>query len=299
MKTINVKFIFLTGLMTILSFSLLQAQTWSTASERLYANPTSTRVGIGTSNPSASYKLHVYGGFNSKDGIYAYAYGSGKRAIFGNNSHGSGYAGYFQGNLHSTGNITANINKVIKVGNSTSSLSMHAATCCPGAYMDYDGGPLVFRRAGVSWDAPLNLQANGTVVIGGSAIYDGSITNTNGHKLSVNGGIWCEEVEVTANVPSSDYVFYDDYKLMSLKEVEKFVKDNHHLPEVPSAEAFKKNGYKLGDMDDLLLRKVEELTLYTIAADKQIEKLTKEKENLLDKFAQLEARLAALEENKE
>lgn len=58
--------------------------------------------------------------------------------------------------------------------------------------------------------------------------------------------------------------------------LEKFVKENNHLPEVPSAEEFKKNGYSVGEMDNLLLKKVEELTPYIIGLNKKIEVLEKE-----------------------
>ena len=291
---INFKHLIVTSLV-LFSINYVSAQSWTSSTGRLYANPTSTRVGIGTTNPSTAYKLHVNGGSNSVHGIYSYAYGSGKRAIVGSNSHGSGHAGYFFGNVHATGNLSASINKYIRVGNTTSRVSLHAATCCPGAYIDYKGGPLQFRVEGVAWRSPLTLQADGTVVINADGIYNGNVVNTNGHKLSVNGGIWAEEVEVTVNVPSSDYVFYDDYKLMSLEDLESFVNENHHLPEVPSAEEFKKNGYKLGDMDDVLLRKVEELSLYMIDADKEIQSLKGEKELLTDQLLKLEARLTELE----
>ena len=100
------------------------------------------------------------------------------------------------------------------------------------------------------------------------------MTNLNtGYKLAVDGGILCEEVKVIANVPSSDYVFEKDYNLRPLAEVEAYVAENKHLPEVPSAKEFKEKGYKVGDMDDLLLRKIEELTLYIIEQQKQIDEL--------------------------
>ena len=93
------------------------------------------------------------------------------------------------------------------------------------------------------------------------------------YKLAVNSGILCEELKVMADVPSSDYVFEPSYKLKPLSEVEAFVTENKHLPDVPSAKEFKENGYKVGEMDNLLLQKVEELTLYIIDLQKQIEEL--------------------------
>ena len=102
-------------------------------------------------------------------------------------------------------------------------------------------------------------------------------TTTSTYKLAVNSGILCEELKVMADVPSSDYVFEPSYKLKPLSEVEAFVTENKHLPDVPSAKEFKENGYKIGEMDNLLLQKIEELTLYIIDLQKQIEELQKEK----------------------
>nr|NQU89972.1 hypothetical protein [Bacteroidota bacterium] len=90
-------------------------------------------------------------------------------------------------------------------------------------------------------------------------------------KLAVNGKIIAEELKIIESVPESDFVFYDDYSLKSLSEVESYIKQHKHLPEVPSAAEFKENGYGVGEMDDLLLRKVEELTLYLIEQQKTVE----------------------------
>jgi hypothetical protein len=90
-------------------------------------------------------------------------------------------------------------------------------------------------------------------------------------KLDVNGNIRAERIDVISDVPASDYVFDQGYNLRSLPEVEQFVKTNKHLPEVPSAKEFKENGYSVGEMDDILLRKVEELTLYVIEQNKKLE----------------------------
>ncbi len=70
-----------------------------------------------------------------------------------------------------------------------------------------------------------------------------------------------------------DYVFKKDYKLRSLQEVEEYVTEKNHLPEVPSAEEIQKNGLDLAEMNMTLLKKVEELTLYTIQQQKQIDEL--------------------------
>ena len=75
-------------------------------------------------------------------------------------------------------------------------------------------------------------------------------------------------------------MFENDYSLMPLHELEYFVKENKHLPEVMSAKEFAENGYNLGEMDDVLLRKVEELTLYIIQQQKEINGLKEKLENI-------------------
>jgi len=67
-----------------------------------------------------------------------------------------------------------------------------------------------------------------------------------------------------------DYVFAPNYALRPLAEVERFVRQNSHLPEVPSAAEVAKDGLALGEMNATLLKKVEELTLYLIEQNKQI-----------------------------
>lgn len=97
-------------------------------------------------------------------------------------------------------------------------------------------------------------------------------TNNVSEKLVVKGTVLAEEIKVQ-NVPASDYVFETDYNLRPINEVEAFVKENKHLPDIPSAEEFKTNGVGLGEMDNMLLRKVEELTLYVIELQKQMNQL--------------------------
>ncbi|MGQ7855561.1 hypothetical protein ACUN24_15115 [Pedobacter sp. WC2501] len=87
-------------------------------------------------------------------------------------------------------------------------------------------------------------------------------------KLSVNGKIRAKEIKVEmANWP--DYVFKPDYQAMTLPEIEKYVKANGHLPEVPAASEVEREGVALGEMNKILLKKIEELTLHLIEKDKR------------------------------
>jgi hypothetical protein len=102
-------------------------------------------------------------------------------------------------------------------------------------------------------------------------------------KLAVNGTIKATELQITTT-PCSDFVFEKGYNLMDLNTLEKFVTNNKHLPDVPSAKEFEENGYSVGEMDDILLRKIEELTLYIIDQQKEFIKQQKEIEELKSKL---------------
>lgn len=93
------------------------------------------------------------------------------------------------------------------------------------------------------------------------------------HKLFVTGGITTEEVKVKIKTTWSDYVFNSDYSLMNLTNLELFIMQNGHLPEVPDQKNVSENGIELGAMNALLLKKIEELTLYIIEQDKRIKSL--------------------------
>lgn len=127
----------------------------------------------------------------------------------------------------------------------------------------------------------MKILENGNVGIG-SANPD--------EKLTVKGKIHAEEVIVDLDVPA-DYVFQKyftglsdlkpDYELISLNDLEEFIEENHHLLDIPSADETKDKGLELGKMNNLLLQKIEELTLYILEQNNWIEDL----ENRLDEFS--------------
>ena len=95
-------------------------------------------------------------------------------------------------------------------------------------------------------------------------------------QLTVKGDVHAEEVRVDLTVPGPDYVFEEDYDLPKLESLKEYVQENKHLPEVPSASEMEAEGIDLGVMNMLLLKKVEELTLYLIEQNQQMEQLRKE-----------------------
>jgi hypothetical protein len=120
----------------------------------------------------------------------------------------------------------------------------------------------------------VRIRKDGKMVIG-----DVSLAVPNGYKLYVQGGILTERVKVAlSNDPTnwSDFVFDEDYKLMPLSEVENYIEENNHLPEIPSTKEVLSEGLDLAKMDAKLLQKVEELTLYMIQLKKENEQLRKD-----------------------
>ncbi|PQA91112.1 hypothetical protein B0A69_18720 [Chryseobacterium shigense] len=100
----------------------------------------------------------------------------------------------------------------------------------------------------------------------------------------VKKGIKAEQVKVENPAANgwADYVFKKDYKLTTLEEVEKHISEKGHLPNIPSADEVAKNGINLGEMDVKLLEKIEELTLYSIEQNRQIQELKQQVQQLLD-----------------
>ena len=93
-----------------------------------------------------------------------------------------------------------------------------------------------------------------------------------GNKLEVNGTVRSKEV-VVDNIAWPDYVFGENYKLASLDDIARFVRENKHLPDIPSAKEVEEKGLHLGDMQKKMMEKIEELTLYVIELKKEIDKL--------------------------
>lgn len=109
--------------------------------------------------------------------------------------------------------------------------------------------------------------------------YIGVGTETPRAKLDVNGTIRAKEVKIEAT-GWPDFVFSPTYNLQPLSEVEKYIENYNHLPDIPSEKEVVENGVNVVEMQAKLLRKIEELTLYVIEQDKEIKSLKKENQEM-------------------
>jgi len=232
-------------------------------------------VGIGTSNPFT--KLHIPTG--EEAGLSASA---------------NGYLMLGPGNTTSL--LLDNNEIMVRNTNTTAgtlALQASGGEVTVGARTTINKGGEALKLNGV--DPAINVYVNGiqksyiwqtgdNLNIGVSSATGRIIMNTNqmqigtnsalpaGFKLGVGGKVICEELRVKLQSSGwPDYVFAADYQLASLKEVEKFIQQNKHLPNIPTASEIEKNGLEVGDMQKRMMEKIEELTLYIIDLQKQLD----------------------------
>jgi hypothetical protein len=236
-------------------------------------------VGIGTTAPNARLHMDVPTGTSLLRGTVA---GSTKlyMSSAGGLTVGAGTAAPANG-LYVSGNVgigTATPGYKLDVagrirlrsgGNASNTaglwlnnISNSALTGFMGALNDSYIG---FYGTGSGWSLIMNTD-NGNVGIG---------TFNPTYKLSVNGTIQAKEVRVETGW--ADYVFENDYKLQPLNEVATYIKAHKHLPGMASAEEIQKNGLAIGEIQTKMMEKIEELTLYVIDLQKQVEALKAEK----------------------
>ena len=256
-------------------------------------------VGIGVTNPLAP--LHLAGGRQPL---------SGSSVIFDKGTSDNQFYLSFYGNSLSQAFIgqpanvsnrldlgTSNLNivmslleKNVGIGTTTPQAAFHV-----NAGAQYQNGPSVIFDKGTS-DKQFYLYFNGDNTVQGYVGQPANVahrldlgtdgnstamtilgtnigigTTTPQEKLSVNGTVCATKVRVAQTGCWADYVFNTGYRLRPLSEVEQYINQNHHLPEVPSAQEVEKNGLDVGDNQATLLKKVEELTLYMIEQNKKLE----------------------------
>lgn len=130
----------------------------------------------------------------------------------------------------------------------------------------------LFGIFGNAWEFAINRN-DGTVYLGSSNLDNENLINGAGYKLRVFGKVIAEEVRVQVKNAWPDYVFESGYNKLSITDLEKYVNENKHLPNIPSAKEIEKDGHQLGDVQVKMLEKIEELSLYIIELNKKVKAL--------------------------
>ncbi|WP_421876495.1 hypothetical protein [Marinoscillum sp.] len=263
------------GVLSSYSSSNLQLRTNGTT--RVFVDNSTGNVGIGTTDPDE--KLEVNGNIllpgyrklTQKSGSYYYS-------ELLTTGHGQGAGWMINAKYDESGDPPSNVTYAVNPGNYNTG----------AGYLDFDGNgkrwtfytaptstgvgqSVAFRAIAIFDDSHVSLSASGNAhdFFLNSSANLGLGTSTPSEKLEVNGTIRSKEVKVEAS-PWPDYVFAEDYDLMSLAEISHYIADNKHLPGMPSAEEVAKEGVALGKMNAKLLEKVEELTLHVISLQNQL-----------------------------
>jgi len=235
-------------------------------------------VGVyGTAASTGSTSYGVYGSATSNSSSSAYGvYGT-------SNGSGTNFAGYFTGRGYFSGNVG--------IGTTIPDVKLHIiggtdASPASGGYLvtgsitagniAIDDNEIMARNNGLTSTLYLNNSGGDLVMCTSSGnVMIGTTTPAAGYILSVDGKIMSEELKVQLSGDWPDYVFHDKYKLPSLQNLEASIKINKRLPGMPSAAEVKKDGIIVGQMQTKMMEKIEELTLYIISLQKQIDELKK------------------------
>jgi hypothetical protein len=235
------------------------------------------RVGIAISSPAYMLDIENSGFARSINVQNTYAGASGKYGIYSNVSEegtGSRYGIYNSvwANATSSSNVYGSYNYVGSNFSSGNIFGIFSSVTYAGTGNHYG----IYALAPGGW---AGYFPDGDVYIS-DILGIGTTTLPAGYKLAVDGKVICEEVKVQLSGSWPDYVFGENYSLMPLSSLEKTIRENKHLPGLPSAAEVEKDGLYISDMTAKLTQKVEELTLYLIELNRKFEDLKKENESL-------------------
>ncbi len=274
------------------------SNSYTTAIGRYNASQGYCATSIGYGNQAlGNYSLAI-GRYTKTTGTYSFAigYGLGGFSYFENNKNYSlavgfhpGKTGLFVGRFGTDHRIGVGTNNPLDVVHieaaNAQGIAIKPTTNNSNAHLNFldhnginnwsitaynnhsaEGNKLIVNSA--KGDA---LQISGGKILMGEGLDLAGCADCNDYRLFVLDGIRTErvKVDIAANAGWADYVFDDDYQLLSLTEVENYIAEHHHLPHVPSEAEVTKNGIDLAAMNSILLRKIEELTLHLIAMEKE------------------------------
>jgi hypothetical protein len=233
----------------LLAVNALFAQTWTVSGSNMYLSPTSALLGIGTTTPG--YHVDVTGTIHAAG------------ALIIDQQTSNGIGSWFRG---------------IDSGDANVVLQGGGAAGFPAFWMS---GTKTHLKIGANGGSEAD-----TGVINIDALRHVGINtlNTSGYTLNVAGTAVFDGITVKSfsgnnpkGTPWADYVFDKDYQLTSLDSLADYIKSNKHLPGIPTTEEVKKDGIDVAATEAKLLEKIEQLTLYTIELQKQIDALKAEK----------------------
>lgn len=248
---------------------VVQSPTWANGPNKLFSECPEVRVGIGTANPA--YSLDVLGSSKILGHLWTQA----------SLSVGANENPFSKLNLVNT-NKTAAI-QVNTVGNTKPYQRL--------MYFEYDNTDtkILEVQNTTSGYTAFSLKSNGEMDIhnGTTPIFhlgtDGRLVIRNNtmetFRIESNGMVRARKVKVDSEI-WPDYVFEKNYKLLPLDELEIYLQQNKHLPSVPSEKQIKEEGIDLAEINVKMMEKIEELTLYLIQQNKELEKQNKELEKL-------------------
>jgi hypothetical protein len=219
-------------------------------------------TGIGTTSPAA--KLHINAG-SGQDGLRVQL--SGSTRMWLNNNGGLSVGNYTtppSRGLYVYGNVG--------IGTTSPSAPLHVNGAIKASTLNLD------YQASGDWSYMMFLKVNRdkTKVIGLRDKDNNECFILWGNGVMDARQIFAEGFQVRPDAMGIywyDHVFNDDYNLMKLNDVENYIKTNKHLPDIPSQKEVNESGFDLAEMDGLLLKKIEELTLYIIEQQKEIDEL--------------------------
>ena len=142
-----------------------------------------------------------------------------------------------------------------------------------GMVLEDSGLGKLMMSEGAAASSVMNFYSNGKIGIGNTTPAIGT-----SHRLFVEGGLTSEEIVINGldkNGNWPDYVFKPGYDLISVDDLAGYIKKNGHLPGIPTSEEIIKDGMNVYEMNRLLLEKIEELTLYLIRQQEEIDNIKK------------------------